>query len=261
VVWSEHFAIAVSHAPGVDRRWSVARLATLTAGQFLVVVGVIAELVWLPAAGAVVVATAIAAHGVTLWRLRRRGLGGRLSGIVDYYLGACASLLAGAVLGGLLGSGLAAGEPWHSRMHLAHVHLNVGGWVLLTVVGTLFMLLPTTLRTTMAESTGRAMRWCLRLAGPGLAVAVAGLLLGSRLVAAVGVAAYLVGVAVAGWTFATTVWRKHPNSGSSWMLAAASGWLLIAAAADLAAVLGRCPSPRSVRCFLSVSSPRCSSAR
>ena len=76
VVWSEHFAIAVTRAPGVNKRWSTTRLGVLTTGQVCVVSAAVAELTWLLAAGAVLVTIAVAAHGVVLWRLRSRGLGG-----------------------------------------------------------------------------------------------------------------------------------------------------------------------------------------
>lgn len=236
VVWSEHFAVAVLRAPAVDRRWSVARLGTLTAGQIAVLAGVLTSGTPLVVAGATGVAAAVAAHGVVLWRLRRRGLGGRLAGVVDYYLAACLALLSGAVLGGLLGSGAVAHNPWHTRVHLAHVHLNVGGWVLLTVLGTLFMLLPTTLPAVVDERTGWALRWCLRLAGPGLAVAVAGFTAGWRAVAVAGLAGYAAGAALAAVTFGRTLWRKRPRTGPAWLLTAATGWLLVAVVADLALV-------------------------
>jgi nitrite reductase (NO-forming) len=106
VVWSEHFAVAVLRVRAVDRRWSVARLATLTAGQLAVLCGVLTSGTPLLVAGAVAVTAAVGGHGVVLWRLRARSLGGRLAGVVDYYLAACAALLAGAVLGALLGSGV-----------------------------------------------------------------------------------------------------------------------------------------------------------
>ncbi|MEU8403559.1 hypothetical protein AB0C28_51010 [Nonomuraea sp. NPDC048892] len=67
------------------------------------------------------------------------------------------------------------------------------GWVGLTVLGTLFTLWPTVLRTRMPDETRRASRVGLRLAAPGLAVAVAGLLADRQWVALAGLAAYAAG--------------------------------------------------------------------
>lgn len=230
VIWSEHFAVAVTRAPQPRRRGSVTRLAILTTGQAATLIGALVEVPALLAAGATMVAAAVAAHAWMLLRLRRRALGGRLSGIVDYYIAACAALLAGAVLGGLLGAG--AWPGLHDRMHLAHAHLMVAGWVLLTVIGTLFMLWPTAARTRMDSWTPVAMRWCLRMAAPGLAVAAAGMLLGSRAVTAAGLGAYAIGIGIATVPFVRTMRGKRPADGPTSLLAAATTWLLLAAVSD-----------------------------
>ena len=63
----------------------------------------------------------------------------------------------------------------HRALRLAHVHLNVLGWVGLAVVGTQFTLWPTVLRTRMVPGLELAVRWSLPPLAVGLAVAAAGL--------------------------------------------------------------------------------------
>lgn len=230
VVWSEHFSVALLHTPPVNRRAASLRLATLTFGQSVTIAGAVLGEPSAFAVGAAIVTVAVAGHGWVLLRLRRQSLGGRLAGIVDYYLAACAAFLAAAIAGALLG--IAAAPSLYAQLRTAHEHLNLGGWVLLSVLGTLFMLWPTALRTQMDAATVRAVRWCLRLAAPGLLVAVAGVLADVPLLAAAGMAVYAVGVVVAAVPFARTLWRKRPSSGAAYMLAASMVWLVVAVVAD-----------------------------
>jgi nitrite reductase (NO-forming) len=231
LIWSEHFAVAVLHARAPARWAASARLVALTLGAATVIVGRLAGLPWLLGVGATIVCGAVASHVWTLWRLSRRGLGGVLAGTVRYYLAAGGALLAGGVLGATLGVGVADGV-WHARALAAHVQLNVLGWVLLSVLGTLFMLWPVVLRTGMAPSTGWALRWCLRLTGPGLVAAVAGLLAGLRPVAAIGLASYAAGVVVAGRPLVAVLRGRRPHTGAAWLLGASMCWLVGAVVAD-----------------------------
>jgi nitrite reductase (NO-forming) len=235
LVWSEHFAVAVLHARQPARVEATARLAALTLGASAVLAGRMAGLVWLLVAGAVISAGAVGWHLVALRRMSRRGLGGVLAGVVRYYEAACVALLAGATLGALLGADL-GGPALHARLLAAHLHLNVLGWVLLTVLGTLFMLWPVLLRTTIAASTAWALRWCLRLAGGGLAVATLGMLLGVRPAAAAGLAGYAAGVLVAARPLLAAVRGRRPRSGAGWLVAASVVWLVGAVVADTVAV-------------------------
>ena len=253
LVWSEHFAVAVLHAREVARREAALRLAALNAGTVAVVVGRLAGWPLLLAAGALITVAAVASHALMLWRLRRRGLGGVLAGLVRYYLLACAALVAGGAIGALLGNGV-GGEAWHARLLVAHLHLNLLGWVMLTVLGTLFMLWPVLLRTGMAPSTRWALIWCLRLAGGGLGVAVVGILLELRVVAAAGLAAYVAGVVVAARPMLAEVRGQRPRSGAGWMVGAAVCWLAGAVAAD-AVVLAVSPDPGALPDRLSALGP------
>lgn len=233
VVWSEHFAVAMLHAPQTDRRWSNARLAGVNIGVVGVLTGVWADLPLLTGAGCALLVTAIAAHLVVLVRMGRGALGGRLAPIAGYYRAAAAALIVGAVLGWLLATGK-AGPQHYAGLKLAHVHVTLLGWIGLPVLGTLFMLWPTVLGVRMAEQTTRVARRVLGLTGGGLLTAVAGLAAGSRPAAAFGIAGYAAGVAVTVRLFARTV-RRRPavSAAAAWMLAAAMGWLCVGVAVDL----------------------------
>ena len=61
----------------------------------------------------------------------------------------------------LAGRRVAGSADAYLALRLAHVHLNVLGWVGLAVVGTQFTLWPTVLRTRMVPGLERAVRWSL----------------------------------------------------------------------------------------------------
>ncbi|MDX3714989.1 multicopper oxidase domain-containing protein [Streptomyces europaeiscabiei] len=240
LIWSEHFAVALLHAKIPDARWSAARLVTAN----LAVAGLLAG-VWtarpvLTAISAVLLVAAAAAHLVMLLRLRRGALGGRLGPIVSYYQAATAALIAGALLGWLLATGGAGGPDRYAGLRLAHIHVTLLGWIGLPVLGTLFMLWPTVLGVRMKDRTTKASRWVLWLTGSGLLVATVALALGWRWPAAAGLALYVEGAALAVNLFVRTVRGNRPVSpAAAWMLAAATCWLLIAVAADLAWLVTR----------------------
>lgn len=239
VVWSEHFAVAMLHAPLPDRRWSNARLAGVNAAALGILTGVWADLPVLTGVGCALLIAAITAHLVVLVRMGRGALGGRLAPIADYYRAAAAALIIGAVLGWLLATGK-AGPRHYTGLKLAHVHVALLGWVGLPVLGTLFMLWPTVLGVRMAERTTRLARRVLMLTGGGLVIAVAGLVAAWRPTAVLGLACYAAGVAVAVQLFARTV-RRRPaiSAAAAWMLAAAAGWLFAGVVVDLVLLAAR----------------------
>ncbi|MEV7975597.1 multicopper oxidase domain-containing protein [Streptomyces sp. NPDC086519] len=239
VVWSEHFAVAMLHAPLPDRRWSNARLAGVNAATLGILTGVWADLPVLTGVGCALLIAAITAHLVVLVRMGRGALGGRLAPIADYYRAAAAALIIGAVLGWLLATGK-AGPRHYTGLKLAHVHVALLGWVGLPVLGTLFMLWPTVLGVRMAERTTRLARRVLMLTGGGLLIAAAGLVAAWRPTAVLGLACYAAGVAVAVQLFARTV-RRRPaiSAAAAWMLAAAAGWLFAGVVVDLVLLAAR----------------------
>ncbi|SEL87095.1 multicopper oxidase domain-containing protein [Nonomuraea pusilla] len=235
LIWSEHFAAALLRVPTPDQRWSMARLGGLNAGAVAVLAGLAVGPWQAAAAGAAAVVAVVVWHAVALARMVRRALPGRFGHVIGWYAAAAGALAVGGTLGGLM-----AADVWHGagheRLHAAHAQVNLLGWVALTVLGTLFTLWPTVLRTRMSDRTRRCSRLALRLTVPGLAVAVTGLLLGQRWVAVAGLAGYAAGVAVAVVPLADAARRRRPHTGAAWTVAAGAAWFAVVLAADVARV-------------------------
>ncbi|MBQ0827094.1 multicopper oxidase domain-containing protein [Streptomyces tagetis] len=241
LVWSEHFAVALLHAPPPGRRASDARLAGFTAAVTGVLAGVWADVPVLTGAACALLVAVVTAHLVMLVRLGRGALGGRLAPVVPYYRAAAVALIAGAVLGWLLATG-GAGPQRYAGLRLAHLHVTLLGWIGLPVLGTLFMLWPTVLGVRMADRTARVARRAFLLTACGLPVAVAALAAGVRPAAVAGLACYTAGVALAVGLFARTPRKQRPVSPAAvWMLAASVAWLCAAVAADLVLLALRPP--------------------
>jgi nitrite reductase (NO-forming) len=236
VVWSEHFAAALLRTAPVGERAATARALVLNLGVLAVLGGVHSGRPVFTAAGAWLVGAVVLAHAVPLAARTGRALAARLAETVWFYVAASAALLAAMGLGVLLAGGAARSGDDYRAMRLAHVHLAVLGWVGLAVVGTLFTLWPTVLRTRMVPGLERAVRWSLRAMVAGLVVATAGLLWQARVVA-------LAGLAVALGPFVRTTLRRRPHTAASWMLGAGVAWLVFAVVAELAALAG---NPRVV---------------
>lgn len=241
LVWSQHFADALLRRrvePG-SRRWQAARLALLNAGIIAVVTGMIRTQWLVTLAGAVVVGLVVAAHGTAIWLQSRAALAPRFAVCVWFYVAAAWLLPFGAGLGATLAYGVPGNLQ--NRVILAHAGFNLLGFVGLTVVGTLVTLWPTMLRTKMADGTLPAARRALVLLLLGLAVGIAGVLLGLRPLAAAGVLAYLAGLVSAWLPMVAAARRRPPANFSTWSAAAAIAWLT-GSVATLAGILALSPS-------------------
>ena len=225
LVWSRHFADAVLHtAPGPgDRRTQSARLLTLNVGVALVVVGVPAGLWSITVAGATGVAAAVTWHGASLVRQMRRALPSRFGATVRYYVAAACLLPVGAGLGATLAHGLP--DRVHARVMLAHVLVNVLGWMGLTVVGTLLTLWPTMLRTRIADGAERAARRALPVLATAVVVAAGGALAGALPVVALGLTGYLTGLGLVARSFYLAARGKPPAGFPTWSVLAGVAWL------------------------------------
>jgi nitrite reductase (NO-forming) len=240
VTWTEHFATALLRLSAPARWWPPVRLAVLNAGVVTVLRGATNGHPGWAGAGAAVVVGVVLAHVGALIVRSRRALAGRFGHVISWYVYSGAALITGGTLGGLMESGWTP-DAWHMRIEAAHIHANLLGWVGLAVLGTLFTLWPTVLRTRMEDDTGQVARRSLRLAVPGLAVAVSGLLGGARWATEAGLLAYAAATALALLPFVRTWRRRHPHTPAAWMLAAGTGWFVVAVAADLAIVASRPP--------------------
>ena len=130
--------------------------------------------VWaLTLAGACLVAAAVGWHGASLIAPAAPGAAlpvPAAGALLRRRRGAACPV--GAGLGAALARGLA--DPLHDRLTLAHVAVNVLGWMGLTVVGTLVTLWPTMLRTRIAAGAERAARRALPVLLGAVVVTAAG---------------------------------------------------------------------------------------
>ena len=236
VVWSEYFAAALLRAPPVSERVALARALALNLGVVAVLGGVQGGRPGLAAAGACLAGAVVLGHALALAARIGRALPGRLAGTVWFYVAGAAALLAGMGIGLWLAGGTAGSADAYRALRLAHMHLNVLGWVGLAVVGTQFTLWPTVLRTRMVPGVEPAVRWSLPPLAVGLALAAAGLAAQGKAVALAGLALYAAGLGVALVPFVRTAVRRPPHTAASWMLGAGMAWLVVAVVADLGAL-------------------------
>jgi nitrite reductase (NO-forming) len=225
-VWSAHFADALlrRRATAASRRWQAARMVALNVGVLTVVTGMVGATWTLTVVGSVVVGAAAAGHGITLALQARAALPSRFGATVRYYICASVALPIGAGLGAAMAGGTTG--QWHGRLVVAHVTLNVLGWIGLTVMGTLVTLWPTMLRTRIAEGAERVARQALPILAGSVVVAAGGALLGLQALAAVGAAGYLGGVLWAVRPMARVARNKAPSAYATWSVMAAVLWLI-----------------------------------
>ncbi|MFA1542840.1 multicopper oxidase domain-containing protein [Actinomadura monticuli] len=241
VTWTDHYATALLRLPAPPAWWRAARLAALNAGVAAVLRGATNGHPGLATAGAVLVVGTVGAHVAVLIVRSRGALPGRFRHLVPWYACSGLALVAGGTLGGWMASGRAP-AMWHLRLEAAHIHANLFGWVGLAALGTLFTLWPAVLRTRITDGTAAIARVSLRLAVPGLAVAVGGLVANARWAALAGLLLYAAGAALSLVPFARACRRRRPRTPAAWTLAAGTGWFLVALAADLAVVATRPPA-------------------
>lgn len=239
-VWSRHFAQALLHARLGSQTPAHVRLAVLNAGVVCVLSGVALPLTPLAIAGAVLVAGAVVAHTAGLLVMARGAtLPGRLRVTVRFYIAGGLALSVGAALGAVLAAHAARSDPWQRAVVLMHAHLNLLGWLGLSVIGTQFMLWPAVLRTRMADHAPAVARRVLTGASAGLAAAVTGLLLSPALgpmhwLAAAGMALYTAAAAYALTPAARQLRAKRPRTACAWALLLGNAWLIAALALDVA---------------------------
>ena len=192
LVWSRYFTDALLHSADEDRRGQNRRLMLLNGGVILVVAGVPSDVWPLTLLGATAVGFAVLWHGWSILRQLRAALPARFAPSVRYYVAAACFLPVGAGLGTALARGL--GDPWHTRLVVAHAAVNLLGWVGLTVLGTLVTLWPTMLRTRIAAGAERASARALPVLVGSVLLTAGGAALGLRGVVVLGIAGYVTGL-------------------------------------------------------------------
>lgn len=244
--FSEHFARTLTRTLDRPAR-SWPRPAIVTVGVGLVLWGITIASVPIMVAGTTVVG------GVTVhawWRLRqmrRSAIGARFAWIVRTYEHSHVALLVGIVLGALLGSGTLRGAGWVAGRR-AHVHVNMLGWIGLTLLATIVFFGPTLVRQRIEDGADVSAARALRYATAGVAIAVVLLLAegaasGSaamtiRLSAALALSVHAWAVTVVCLPV-TRVAMAARDSASRWFVVAAPLWFIAVVWADVIAIAFR----------------------
>lgn len=239
--WSWYFTRALLHLPPDDRRSG--RDATIRSVAFnVVLIGLVAAMwtasTWGTVTAAGLVGVVIGWHGLALLRAARTALASRFAVVIRYYVVASGFLVIGSVLAGFLTVSMFArtAPAWLLRarddLTLAHALVNVGGWLGLSIAGTLVTLGPTMLRTRMdPRAVHDAMAVLPWLAGGVLlaaTAATAGLMPGIGIGLLVVLVGLLVGVAV---PLVRAALGKAPRAYATWTMTAGIGWALVAVTA------------------------------
>ena len=223
-IWSQHFADTLLRRQAAGGRVGLgARILTHTAGALAVVAGIVAGSWPVVVAGGILVALAAVAHAASLAVQLHGALPARFAPLVRYYIAAAACLVVGVTLGVIMARPEVTGTV-HARLFLAHIGLNVLGWVGLTVVGTVVLLWPTVLRTKAPETTDAAAKRALPLLIAGVVLVGVGSLLDLRIVVVVALLLYLAGLAQVIVESVRVARRSPPVSFAAWSIGAALGW-------------------------------------
>lgn len=225
LVWSSYFAEALLRLPGkADRRAEAARLVVFNAGALVVVAGMTGAWWGAVVVGATLAAGAAVWHGAVLLTRMHRSLPSRFGATVRYYVAASSFLPVGIALGVVMAH-VDLDEEMHARVALAHVALNVLGWIGLTVLGTVVTLWPTMLHTQVADGAELAARRALPVLVAAVVVLAAGALAGLAAVAAAGLVGYAAGLVLSGRALAQEARRRPPRTYATLSVAAGYLWL------------------------------------
>ena len=222
LIWSSHFAEALLHTR--SRNPIAAQLTVVNIGAVAVMGGRLAGHSPVVTAGAILVAAGALLHAVLLGTRLRSALTARFGIFVRYYAIAACFLPFGAAIGAWLATGLA--EPYASRAVIAHVVLNILGFLGLTVLATVVTLLPTMLRTRLPARAVPLARRLLPVITGGIVVAAGIALAGWRPGTTVALLVVTLAVAALLAPIAQAAWRKPPRSYAAWASTCALLWLL-----------------------------------
>ena len=225
LVWSWHFAQALLRGPTPDSRLMAARLVLLNAAVVAVVAGMVADVWGLVLAGSVGVGFVAAWHAVVLGLRARTALPSRFGPTVWYYVAAGLLLPVGAGVGAALAAG--PGGELHTRLLLVHMGVNVLGFVGLTVLGTLTTLLPTMLRTRVADGAESVARHGAVPLLAGVLMVAGGAAAGVMVLSVLGLLVYMSAVAYICVPLAKVVRSKPPVNFAPLSAVAAVVWLMI----------------------------------
>lgn len=168
IIWSQHFADTLTRKqPPGGRVVLGSRLAAHTLGAITVVVGMIGNAGSVVLVGAILVGLAALAHSIVLSLQLRGALSSRFGPLVRFYVVAGLWLIVGVSFGFWM-SQLSSDDPMRSRLFVAHVAINLLGWVGTTVLGTVILFWPTVLHARMRPGDGSRSELVLVLSSAGL---------------------------------------------------------------------------------------------
>lgn len=227
LVWSWHFSVAVLRAPQPEsRRAEATRLTIANAGALAVAGGVAGNQPGLVVIGAIGLIGAVVAHVVALVQRLRQALPARFAVTVHAYVAAGVLLVPGIAFGVLLARG-SYDPDTEQRLLLAHVAVNLLGWVGLPIMGTLVTLWPTILRTRLTPDAERYARRALPLLIIGTLLATLSAVAGLDAAVSVAVTVYLAGVALTIYPMLQEMRQRPPASFAGWSVLVGVIWLAI----------------------------------
>ncbi|HEY9524153.1 MAG TPA: cupredoxin domain-containing protein, partial [Thermopolyspora sp.] len=226
-IWSQHFADSLLRrkSPG-GRRTLALRLAAHTVGAVLVVAGMVAALWPLVLAGGVLVVVAALVHALSLVRQLRGVLPARFAPLVWYYIAAALTLVIGVTLGVIMARPGVAGVA-HDRLFVAHLGMNLLGWVGLTVIGTSVLLWPTVLRTKVLESTDLVARRVFPMLVAAVALVGLASLLDLRIAVVFAILIYLVALVQILVEAVRHARQSPPVNFAGWTMGTALAWFAV----------------------------------
>lgn len=172
LTFSQHFGHTVTRSPGDGSRVTT---AVFNVGVLGVIVAIPTGVVWLLGLGATVATGAVMDSYRRIRAARRAAVGARFAWIARVYERAHGSFVHGAILGALLGLGLLPGA-WAVSGRLAHLHVNVLGWGVLTLLATVVFFGPTMVRTRIAEGADATASRALKHGATALTIGVLAML-------------------------------------------------------------------------------------
>lgn len=236
VTWTEHFAVTLLRVPQPSRRRSAGRLIALNVAIVVSLVGVCIDNGAVIIVGATSLGIVIAVHAYNLFSLSKRALQNRFAETINFYLAGAACLIVGIVLGSL-SAFKKDGTAIRDALHAGHIHANLLGWIVVTVIGTFFTFWPTILRTKMVVGVMKSARRALPFLFFGSCTSAIALAFDRRPIAILGMVLYALGIAIASTPFIRTWKQKAPYDVASYAIALAASWLVLGVAADTAAMV------------------------
>lgn len=224
---SQMFTITWAAAPAPPGRTTSLQRWTAAVGVAGILLGVASGIEWLVwLAGSLVVASLgllgwSIASAVRASLLRRFDLSSR------FYLTAFATAMVGVALGMVLGSGR-AGDAYPT-IRLVHAHLNLAGFVGLTIVGTLPTFLPTVAHHRAVSGREASVAWWASSLG---VLTMAGALTGQHWLVGAGTLLVGAGASLVLGGIVLRLWAKGRNRSPFLQITAGTLWLIAWAAVD-----------------------------